>query len=76
MGTVGVAAACRARVLDVAAPPPPILEGSSLRPTKPKSCYRIKRIEHVFGGGTFWVNNRYGCVGLSVLQRGNAALHS
>ena len=73
MGSVGVAAACRGRVLDIAAP---LLEGSSLRPTNPKSCCRIKGIEHVFGGGTFWVSNRDGCVGFSVLQHGNAALRS
>ena len=45
----------------------PFLEGSSIRPTKPTSCCRLKGIEHVSGGGTFWVSNRDGCVGLSVL---------
>ena len=46
MGAVGVAAACERRVRAAAAPPPflppPFLEGSSLRPTKPKPRCTIK----------------------------------
>ena len=51
MGAVGVAAALQGRVTAAAAPPlflpPSFLEGSLLRPTKPKPRCRVK----AWGGG-------------------------
>ena len=69
MGAVGEAAACQGKVTATAAPfvPPPFLEGSSLRPTKPKPRCRMKGRNTCFDEG-LWDGSRYGCVGFLVLQ--------
>ena len=50
MGSVGVAAACRGRVLDIAAP---LLEGSSLRPTSRNHAAESRALKMCLEEGPF-----------------------
>ena len=47
--------------------PPPFLEGSSLRPNKPKPLCRIKGSDTCFEEGP-WDGSRYVCVGFLVFE--------